>query len=328
MGLFAKEEGASSAALGDAPKRMAWTRELGTRKLLFGFIAVLLVGWGYGKVRDHQLLAKHWDRLQPDAAGLNVIGTLNERDSVGRNLFHVVEASKTTRVLLTDFGWSKMVFNGELGPLFSEETGQAIEAALEVDNETGFKMLEPFLRARVAREMSDPRFAPPVSRETVVTVNEQGKPVRKTLGALLDQYEKKAHVGAAGGSSGDEGESLGEREVEHGKTMSGTTLVDVCPVVLTGRTFSDAWIDETDEPLLGEKIYKVHLALTPEGRSRFYQWSRDHVNQHLIFVLNGQVLTGGRVKMTLDVNEWEIGPLRSKETADALAGYVNGHKRS
>ncbi len=312
--------------MGDAAKRMAWTRERGTLKLLIGFVAFLALWFAYGKVRDQQLLSRHWPALSPDPSGLTVVGTLDGRESIGRNMFHIIEANLTSRPELTDFGWNS-IFTGTDGPLFSDQAGAAIKQAIKMDSRTGYRMLEPYLRVGVARLSGDPNANAQVSRETPITVGEGSAAHQTTLGALLDKY------GAGGGgrdvpeSDSSEGGSGSEREVEHGMAIPAETLIRVCPVVVTGAQFTDAWLEEHDEPLLGSKTYTVHLGLTDEGRSRFFQWSHNHLNEHLVFVLNNTVITAGRIKMILDRNDWEIGPLRDRQAAESLVNYINDRRR-
>lgn len=78
--------------------------------------------------------------------------------------------------------------------------------------------------------------------------------------------------------------------------------------------------------ILNDTMYTVRLYLTPEGRSRFYRWSRDHQRENIVFVVNGEVKTAGRVTQVLDVNWWEISNIRDKETAEALVKIVQPNK--
>ena len=76
-----------------------------------------------------------------------------------------------------------------------------------------------------------------------------------------------------------------------------------------------------------QDVYRCHLHLTDEGRSRFFQWSSAHENENLVFILKHRVVAAGRIKQKMDVSSWEIGPLHDEETARALANYVSGIKR-
>ncbi len=326
MALFPKEETVPGVVVKDAAQRMAWTREMGTRKLLIGFVAILLIWFVYGKIRDAQLLSQHWPALQPDPAGLTVVGTLDARDNIGRNMFHVIESNKTSHPEITDYGWNS-IFDSANGPLFGDNSGSAIKNAISLDSRLGYRMLEPYLRYGVAREMGQTNANSLVSKETPITVGDGAAAKQVPLGQLLAKYAHgqngpdKEIMEDAG-----EGGSAGEREVEHGLAVPGDTLIQVCPVILTGAQFTDAWVEEQDQPLMGIKTYMLHMGLTDEGRSRFFQWSHDHAHEHVIYVLNGQVETAGRIQMVLDVNELEVGPLRDREAAYALADYLNHRK--
>jgi hypothetical protein len=324
MALFPKDETIGGAATGDAAKRMAWTRELGTRKLLLLFAALLLLWYGYGKIREQQLLAKHWETLAPDPAGLTVVGTLDGRENLGRNMFQIIESNMTSRPELTDFGWNS-IFNNEDGEMFSDRIGLSIRSAIAQDNKTGYRMLEPYLRVGVKRLLGDPHPTAGITKEMPILVGEGAGAKPVAFGELLQKFSegpehKESEESDAGGSGG-------AREVEHGLAIPAENLIQVCPVVLTGKQFTDAWVEDKEEPLMGRTTYTVHMGLTDEGRSRFYQWSRNHLNEHVVFVLKGQVVTAGRMTMVLYNNTWDIGPLRDKKAAYDLADYLNGKNR-
>lgn len=322
MGLFAEEQRERNEGMG-APERMRLTRERGTRRLLTLFAVLLLVWFVYGQIRDHMLLSKVWPPLLPDEQGLTVVGTLDSRSSYERNLFIVIQSNKQSRVALTNFGWQS-IFTGTQGELFDERVGGIIKSAIQVDSLTGYAMLEPFVRAQVDRLISPQRVAP-VTRDTIVVIREdRGGVIRRTevkLGALLDKFQDRRENAREVPEDG--GGSASGREVEERINIPGENLIHICPVVLTGRHFSSAYVEEHPPNLLQGKTYTVHLSLTPEGRSRFYQWSRDHANESLVFIYRGRVLTAGRIRQTLDVNSWQIGPLRDGDAARELASVVN-----
>src|ERR1043166_8669067 len=116
MGLFAKEGDGIST---DAPGRMAWTRERGTRSLILGFVLILVLWFGIGKIWDHFLLAKTWPSLTPDVEGLTVVGTLDAKGDYDRNLMKIIVANQTSRAELTDYGW-RTIFDEKNGKMFSE----------------------------------------------------------------------------------------------------------------------------------------------------------------------------------------------------------------
>lgn len=81
MPLFSEDQLLENPpAAGDAARRMAWTREAGTRRIILGFVIVLVVWFGANRVRDNMLLRTVWQPLQPESDGLSVVGTLDRRD--------------------------------------------------------------------------------------------------------------------------------------------------------------------------------------------------------------------------------------------------------
>lgn len=323
MNLFAQS--GEELAQASARQRVHMTRERGTRRVLIGFVTLMVAWFAVGRVQDRILLSQHWNPLPPEVSGLTVVGTLDGRASLDRNFFRIVQANKTTRVELTDYGW-KTIFSGENASLSSQETGDLIEGVLQVDNQAGYAMMEPFLRYGIARWMEDPKAAALLSPSTPVQVtHDDGKipAERTTLGALIDKYKTAKADKPASDIDKMVGGSASGREVEHGRTIPGDTLAKSCPIVLTGKQFEKAELEEQPGSVLVGKMFRLKLFLNKEGRSRFYQWSRNHLDENLVFVLKGQVLTAGKVKQVLDVNEWEISNIRDAEAAKALTDYVN-----
>lgn len=325
MGLFPKEAEISMSA----PERMAVTRERGTRRVVMFVVLVLVVWFIAGKVRDRMLLSELWPPLQPNEQGLTIVGTLDSRGSYERNMFLVVQANKMSRVALTGYGWQSL-FTGTDGPLFSDTAGNAIKGAIDVNSMVGYAMLEPYLKVGVERLMNrtEPRSGITEDMPIIVRENRLGKikETNSTLGKLIAYYS-----GEGGRGSGQEKSEAGvgsgtTQEVAEKLTIPGENLVRVCPVVLTEAQFTSASVVRHPPNLLTGETFTVSLNLTPEGRSRFYQWSRDHANENLVFILKGRVLTAGRVSATLDVNSWEIGPLRDGEAANDLADHINNKK--
>ncbi len=329
MALFPKELGTED--LSGAPRRMAWTRERGTSRLLLLLLSLLTIWFVVGRVQDHFLLQKKWPLLQPDATGLTIVGTLDARDAYERNMFKIVQANKTSRAELTDYGW-RTIFDSKNGPEFSERKGGAIRQAISLNGETGYAMMEPYLRAGVKIIMGLPNPRADVSPALPITTHDliQGRTVTEqtTLGALLNKYSPEGGAGE-GEAAADSGEGSGGsgREVEHGLTIPGENLMQACPVVLNSDHFTDAWVEERPGSVFQGKTFMVHLGLNAEGRSRFYQWSRDHANESLVFILNGKVATAGRIRQTLNVSEWEVGPLRDEAAARELEKFVNDHAK-
>ena len=324
MGLFAPEQNAA-AILENAPTRMRWTRELGTRKLLGSFVGLLAIWFVYGKIHDHFLLQAVWPPLKPQMNGLSVVGTLDARDDVDHNMFRIVHLNESSRAELTDFGW-RSIFDSSNGALFTDEVGNNIRSAITVDGVAGYAMLEPFLRVGVDRLLKKGSGADQVTKSTPISyveiVGTTSTNRQATLGELLSKFAGHSNGGGNENEVPEAGSGSG-RSVEHGLVIPATVLENTCPVVLTGAHFTGGWLEEKPANLLEGKTYTVHLNLNDEGRSRFFQWSHDHLNESLVFVVNDKVCTAARIKQTLDVNDWEIGNMKDGDAAHALVDFVN-----
>ncbi len=318
-------------AEGEAPsgynQRSGIIRESGTRRILFGIIALTALSFVYAKINDAYLLKTRWKPLVADTSGLTIVGTLDSRADYDANMFQIVNTNKMTRVQLTEFG-KKSIFPdmGNDGALFRSSVYDTISYARKVDSETAFAMLEPYLKIGVARAMK--QTPPTLTETTLITITRQTKEGQKEeqaeLGKLIAKYDEDAR--AEKSSKDDESEGFGSgtsQEVKDGLILPGITVARSCPVVLTAQHFTDASIEEQPESLLQNATYKIHLGLTSEGRSRFYQWSRDHAGENMVFVLNGDILLAGRVSQTLNVSDWTIGPVFDGEYAKRLADFVN-----
>lgn len=328
MPLFPQEQDPSKSRP-DAAQRMYWTREGGTRRLVIGFLALIVIWLGVGKIRDHFLLEQHWKALTADLSGLTVVGTLDARGDYERNMFRVVQANKEFRVELTDFGW-RTIFDPKNGPMFTEEAGNAIKHACDLDGQTGYAMLEPYLDSGVAHRLGRADWTRKVDRMAPIVVegSHPGASIAKgTLGEMIAKYSAGGELQGNGKEASDGGGSGTTHEVEHGMTIPADTLAKVCPIALTGLQFNSASLEEQPASLVGGRTWTLHLGLTPEGRSRFYQWSHDHVNENLVFVLNHEVLAAGRVPETLDVSDWALGPLHDEEAARKLEKYVRANSK-
>jgi hypothetical protein len=324
MPLFPEDQPPSRKGGPDASQRMFWTREGGTRRLVLAFVGLLAAWFCFDKIQDHFLLARHWKPLSADLTGLSVVGTLDARGSYERNMFRVVQANKEFKVELTDFGW-RTIFDPKNGSLFSGGTASAIKRACDLDDLTGYAMLEPFLISGVARLQGISDWRRKVVETIPITVQGTlpGTSVNKgTLGQLIAKYSDAGALDRQGVDTTEGGGSGTTHDVEHGMTLPAETVARVCPVVLTGALFNSVDLEEHPANLIGGKTWTLHLGLTSEGRSRFYQWSHDHVNENLVFVLNREVMAAGRVPETLDVSEWGVGPLHDEETVHRLEAYV------
>lgn len=324
MPLFPQEPVPSRMGGPDASQRMFWTREGGTRRLVLSFAGLILFWICFDKVQDHFLLQRQWKPLAADLNGLSVVGTLDARGSYDRNMFRVVQANKEFKVELTDFGW-RTIFDAKNGRLFSDEAANAIKRACDLDNLTGYAMLAPYLASGVARLQGkrDWRRDVLATMPIIVEGTQPGTFVNKgTLSELITKYSHGGSLDRQGADTSEVGGSATTHEVEHGMTLPAETIARACPVVLTAGQFNSVALEEHPASLIGGKTWTLHLGLTAEGRSRFYQWSHDHVNENLVFVLNHEVMAAGRVPETLDVNEWGLGPLHDEETVRRLEAYV------
>jgi hypothetical protein len=325
MGLFPKDVEIDDATLNSAPRRMLWTRELGTRKLLFGLAVFAAVWYGVSQAYDHSLLQTRWNALSPNRSGLTLVGTLNSRDSYDRNLFKIITANKSARVVLTEWGWNS-IFNVRNGPLFDDQVANAIEAALKQDDVVGYAMLTPFLRATIRKQMGEEPAYKEVRSELPIDIPkhaQNGSEEHTTLGALIQRYQgldgrerpEAPDVPGVGSGSG--------REKENVTTIAPETLTQTCPVVLTDKQCEGASLEEVQGNLLTPTTYTVHLNLTPEGRSRFFQWSHAHVNENVAFILNGQIVAAPRISQPLNVNDFAISNVQDRKAGQSLVDFMN-----
>ncbi len=321
MGMFAHAPGTEPT-----PKRyQGITKERGTRNLILGFVGLVSIWYVTGRVQDHYLLQKQWPLLTPQSEGLTVVGTLDSRD-YDHNLFRIVTANQTSRVELTEYGWGT-IFNEKNGPMFRQEIGETIRSAQNTDNETAYRMLEPYLKAGISQIMGRADWTTLISPSTPITIQVQsGKifaPQNTTLGEQLQRFQAE-RIKKIKGEENDSGESSGSgRQVDHGLPIPPESLLAACPVVLLGDSFSGAELDENPPNAFDPKTFTARLNLKPEGRSRFFQWSAKHENESLVFVLKHRVAVTGRVKQAMDVTYWEIGPLHDEEMARELVNFVN-----
>jgi hypothetical protein len=333
MALFPSEDVLPAE---ESARRRAVTQEAGTRRLVIGFVALMVAWFLLARLWDIFLLRQAWHPLAPDPGGLTVVGTLDKRGDYDRNLFRIVHVEGDARAELTNYGWSA-IFTGQHGALTSERVGKAIRSAIDLDSETGYAMLAPFLAAEVRSELGDPhaydaiKEGYPIETQLPLTDLERTQkqvPRRsKTLRELIDHFEQES-PGQAPESHEAEGQSGSEHSVEHGLTIPPEVLTAACPTVVVSRHFSGGHVEEHPAVVMGKATYSVWLDLTPEGRSRFYQWSRNHVNEHLLLILDRQVVANGRIALTMDVPNWEITNLKDGVAARKLVDFVNAQARS
>ncbi len=94
------------------------------------------------------------------------------------------------------------------------------------------------------------------------------------------------------------------------------------PVVLTGAHFTSAQVEERKDPFLERTYFVVHVGLTDEGRSRYWQFSREHEQERLVFVLSNEVITCPKM-VHMDVSSLTIDPIWVKVDAEKLAEAIN-----
>jgi hypothetical protein len=281
------------------------------------------------------LLRQVWPPLPRNEEGLSVVSTLDRRGEYDRNLFRVVMSEGAARAELTDFGWNS-IFGGRHGPLATDSVGNTIRGAITLDSDTGYSMLVPFLAAEIRTEMGEKNAYAEVTDKTAISTalpitDEEKKRKRiprreKPLRELLAHFEEGANgPKSRDGGAPAEGKSGSEHNVEHGLAIPGEILVQTCPVVLDTRHFASGFVEEHPADILGGKTYSIWLDLTPEGRSRFYQWSRTHANEHLLLILNKEIVANGRIAMTMDVSKWEITNLKDGVAARKLVDFINSH---
>ncbi len=116
------------------------------------------------------------------------------------------------------------------------------------------------------------------------------------------------------------------REVNRGEAVDPKEVLATCPVVLTGRQFTGATVDQRVEQFFDRDYWEVNVYLTDEGRSRYEQFSGPHDQERLAFILNNEVLTCPRMDH-MDVGMLTIGPIWIKADAQKLADFIN-HKKS
>ncbi|HLI50137.1 MAG TPA: hypothetical protein VKV18_15815, partial [Chthonomonas sp.] len=259
---------AEAVSPADAPARMRLTRELGTRRLLTIFVALLVIWYVAGQIQDHILLSRHWPPLQPDLNGLTVVGALNPHTDYDRNYFKIFTENTASRVCLTEYGWNS-IFDPRNGPMCSPEAAGAIKAALQVNDRAGYAMLAPYIRAAVRFIEGDKNAFKEISPNQIITVQpdrEGGKPTTTTLAALIKKYSGNGDSDLMTSTEEEGNQSASGRSVEDVITLTPDVAAETLPVVLTGKMFTSAQLEEQPPTLLVGPSYTVSLHLTPEGR--------------------------------------------------------------
>ena len=318
-------------------RRRSFTKEKGTSTVIAGFVAILLIYTVGGQIQDHILLSKKWPPLKPNLNGLTVIGALNPPGSYNRNVFKVTTETGESRLALTQYGWNT-IFDENNGPLCNQTTASEIRSALNTDDLAGEAMLRPFVRAEVqvmlAKEGNggDPKAFMSLSDNTPITIPPEtthGSVTHTTLGVQLKRFDSSNQQSMSGQSeSTGSGGSESGRSVEQLIYLSPDTAASVMPVVMTGRQFTSCWVEEEPPNLITGTEYTIWLNLTEEGRSRFFQWSHNHMGEDLLFILNHQYLTIGHISEILDTTNWGIQNCPDKGTADQLMNYIQNENKN
>lgn len=115
------------------------------------------------------------------------------------------------------------------------------------------------------------------------------------------------------------------RRAAAGEVVPLEELLKECPVVLTGAHFAGADIEESYEPFRDKPYWKVHVRLTDEGRSRYWQFSRTHDGERLVFVLNNDILTCPRMSH-MNTGTLTIEPIWVEDDARRLAEAMRGKR--
>lgn len=113
------------------------------------------------------------------------------------------------------------------------------------------------------------------------------------------------------------------RRAAAGEVVPIEEILSVCPVVLTGAHFRGADIEESYEPFRDKAYWKIHVRLTDEGRSRYWQFSRAHDGERLVFVIDGEIMTCPRMSH-MNTATLTIEPVWVKGDAEKLASAMRG----
>jgi hypothetical protein len=102
-------------------------------------------------------------------------------------------------------------------------------------------------------------------------------------------------------------------------------LYKVCPTVLTGRNFVSASIEEDVRPVFEDHYWRVTVDLTPEGQSRYYQYSSKRDKEKLAFIVGDEVLACPEMR-AMNTSSLTLEPIWVKADAQRLADLIN-HKK-
>lgn len=111
----------------------------------------------------------------------------------------------------------------------------------------------------------------------------------------------------------------------NGAVVEVETVLKTCPVILTNAHITGATIEEGFDSFLNKPYYKLIISLSEEGSSRYYQFSEDHEQERLAFILDNEVIACPRMAH-MYVDSLTINPIWIKADADRLADKINGKK--
>jgi preprotein translocase subunit SecD len=192
------------------------------------------------------------------------------------------------------------------------------------------------LRTYQMQQVKWPKAQADAAGLTVVGLQDVNKPGRQRRYVAIESnhaWQIRRPDDAAEEETGEVEEEAGDyrptaavaRRTAAGDLVSVEEVLRVCPVVLNGKHFGGADMEESYEPFRDKPYWKVHLRLTDEGRSRYWQFSRDHDGERLVFVLAGEILTCPRMSH-MDTATLTIEPIWVKEDAERLVQAMRGTK--
>jgi hypothetical protein len=143
-----------------------------------------------------------------------------------------------------------------------------------------------------------------------------------------DADEKEANEEERSEESKDRGSNSpgAGRGTEQGGVVPMDELYKACPTVLSGAQFAHASIDEDIRPVFNDKYWKVIIDLTPEGQSRYYQYSSKREKERLAFILGDEVLACPEMA-AMNTSTLTLDPIWIKADAERIANFINNQKR-
>jgi preprotein translocase subunit SecD len=218
-------------------------RERGTVRLVIFAVVAAALWYAAGEFRTYQLNQKQWPALDPDKAGLSVLG-IQTKDRAGRKAPYVVRSSN--------------------------------------------KSFQIRYREEDEREQNED-----------------------------DQTEESKDRG--GNNPG------ATHQTNQGAVVPMDELYKVCPTVMTGRNFASASIEQDVRPVFEDKYWRVTVDLTPEGQSRYYQYSSKHEKEKLAFIIGDEVIACPLME-AMNTGSLTLEPIWIKADAQRLADLINKKK--